>query len=86
MDVLPLQFQDGQNAESLGLTGRETYSITGVAGDLQPGAGVHVTAIDDDGSEKSFTAIVRIDTPVEVEYYRNGGVLQTVLRRILKEG
>ena len=86
MGVLPLQFQDGQNAESLGLTGRETYSITGVAGDLQPGAGVHVTAIDDDGSEKSFTAIVRIDTPVEVEYYRNGGVLQTVLRRILKEG
>ncbi len=86
MGVLPLQFQDGQNAESLGLTGRETYSITGVAGDLQPGAGVHVTALDDDGSEKSFTAIVRIDTPVEVEYYRNGGVLQTVLRRILKEG
>ncbi len=85
MGVLPLQFQDGQNAESLGLTGRETYSITGVAGDLQPGAGVHVTALDDDGSEKSFTAIVRIDTPVEVEYYRNGGVLQTVLRRILKE-
>ena len=86
MGVLPLQFQDGQNAESLGLTGRETYSITGVAGDLQPGAGVHVTALDDGGSEKSFTAIVRIDTPVEVEYYRNGGVLQTVLRRILKEG
>ena len=86
MGVLPLQFQDGQNAESLGLTGRETYSITGVAGDLQPGAGVQVTALDDDGSEKSFTAIVRIDTPVEVEYYRNGGVLQTVLRRILKEG
>ncbi len=86
MGVLPLQFQDGQNAESLGLTGRETYSITGVAGDLQPGADVHVTALDDDGSEKSFTAIVRIDTPVEVEYYRNGGVLQTVLRRILKEG
>ena len=85
MGVLPLQFQDGQNAESLGLTGRETYSITGVAGDLQPGAGVHVTALDDDDSEKSFTAIVRIDTPVEVEYYRNGGVLQTVLRRILKE-
>ncbi|PZC49002.1 MAG: aconitate hydratase [Chloroflexi bacterium] len=86
MGVLPLQFKDGQNAESLGLTGKETYSITGVAGDLKPASDVQVTARSDDGSEKAFTATVRIDTPVEVEYYRNGGVLQTVLRRILKEG
>ena len=81
MGVLPLQFPDGQNAESLGLTGEEEFSITGVTG-LNDGATprtVEVTAGD-----KSFDAVVRIDTPGEANYYRNGGIMQYVLRGLLK--
>ena len=83
MGVLPLQFKDGDSVSSLGLKGQETISITGVAGDLKPLQDVTVTAVGDDG-EKTFTATVRIDTPVEVDYYRNGGILHTVLRNFLK--
>jgi len=82
MGVLPLQFQEGETAESLGLTGREVFDITGIAADLKPGQYVSVRARREDGEEVIFTAIARLDTPVEVEYYRNGGVLHTILRRM----
>ncbi len=85
MGVLPLEFVDGENAESLGLTGREVYDITGLSDDLQPLQDVTVTATDEDGNIRSFAATVRIDTPVEIDYYRNGGVLHTVLRNFLKD-
>ena len=85
MGVLPLEFVDGENAESLGLTGREVYDITGLSDDLQPLQDVTVTATDEDGNVKSFSATVRIDTPVEIDYYRNGGILHTVLRNFLKD-
>ncbi|MCZ6614240.1 MAG: aconitate hydratase AcnA [Chloroflexi bacterium] len=85
MGILPLQFKPGENAATLGLTGRETYDFEGIAQGLTPGQEFLVRARSDAGAETLFTTIVRIDTPVEVEYYRNGGVLQTVLRRILTE-
>ncbi|MBI2936204.1 MAG: aconitate hydratase AcnA, partial [Chloroflexi bacterium] len=85
MGILPLQFKPGENRESLGLTGRESYEFTGIAEGLAPGTEVRVRASLGDGSEVTFTAIARINTPVELEYYRHGGVLQAVLRRILRE-
>ena len=85
MGVLPLEFVAGENAESLGLTGREVYDITGLSDDLQPLQDVTVTATDEDGNTRSFSATVRIDTPVEIDYYRNGGILHTVLRNFLKD-
>ena len=85
MGVLPLQFKPGQSAETLGLTGHETFDLAGIDQGLTPGQDLQVRARTDDGKETTFTTTVRIDMPVEVEYYRNGGVLQTVLRRILKE-
>ncbi len=84
MGVLPLQFKPGQNAESLGLTGKERISVTGIAGDLKPRPDASVEVERPDGSRWSFTAVARLDTPVEVNYYRNGGILQTVLRKLLK--
>jgi aconitate hydratase len=81
MGVLPLQFQPGENRETLGLTGRERYSILGIR-DLQPRQTVTVVAREENGNEKRFTAIARIDTPVEVEYYGHGGILQMVLRQM----
>ncbi len=80
MGILPLEFPAGQDAESLGLSGSETYDITG----LQNGTAklVHVSAKKEDGSEISFDAKVRIDTPQEVEYYQNGGILHYVLRQL----
>ncbi len=83
MGVLPLQFQPGENRETLGLTGRERYTILGIA-DLQPRKQITVIARDENGNEKSFSAIARIDTPVEVEYFRHGGILQMVLRQMAK--
>ena len=83
MGVLPLQFKDGESTKSLGLTGQETFKITGVSGDLRPLQDATVT-VSGDGGEKVFTATVRIDTPVEVDYYRNGGILHTVLRNFAK--
>ena len=84
MGVLPVQYAEGENAESLGLTGHETYGIAGLA-DLSPGAQLTVKATSDDGEEKEFAVKTRVDSPVEVEYLRNGGILQTVLRQLLKE-
>ena len=88
MGVLPLCFPDGQNAASLGLTGEETYDIdlpVNAEGLVEPRCDVRVTATDASGRKITFTARCRIDTPVEAEYYKNGGVLHTVLRRLLNE-
>jgi aconitate hydratase len=85
MGILPLQFNQSENSETLGLTGRESFDISGIASGLQPGGSVQITAHRDDGTSMSFTAIARIDTLVEMDYYHQGGVLQTVLRRILRE-
>ena len=84
MGVLPLQFREGENAASLGLTGQEVFDITGLSDAIRPRAEVMVTATDADGTKKSFTAIARLDSAVEVNYYRNGGILPTVLRSLLK--
>ncbi len=84
MGILPLQFKDGQNVESLGLTGKEVIEIVGLSDALKPRQDVTVKAKKDDGSLVEFKATVRIDTPVEIEYYRNGGILQTVLRKLVK--
>jgi len=83
MGVLPLQFSSGQSAESLGLSGTEVFDITGIHGGLEPGCRVTVAARSDDESAWEFEAVVRLDTEMEVEYYRNGGILQTVLRQLL---
>lgn len=85
MGVLPLQYPAGQNAESLGLTGTETFSFTGVEALNEGGIPktVTVTVTDEDGSESSFEGVVRIDTPGEADYYRNGGILQYVLRSLV---
>ena len=85
MGVLPIQFKPGQTRESLGLTGQETFDIEGIT-DLKPHKELSIRARRKDGSEINFKAIARIDTPIDVEYYKHKGVLQFVLRRILKEG
>ena len=85
MGVLPLAFPDGEDADSLGLDGTEFFDIP-VSGDLEPFSEISVTARRENGEETNFSAIVRLETPVEVEYFRNGGILQTVLRNLAKEG
>ncbi|WP_164101333.1 aconitate hydratase AcnA [Candidatus Laterigemmans baculatus] len=85
MGVLPLQFAEGETWESLGLTGEETYDIQGLTNDLEPRSTLEVRATSPDGSVKTFPCVVRIDTPVEVGYYRNGGILNTVLRALAAE-
>ncbi|NOX62353.1 MAG: aconitate hydratase AcnA [Chloroflexi bacterium] len=85
MGVLPLQFMPGQSAKSLGLTGFETYDILGLDDAMQPGQTYAVRAVADDGRVTEFQVVSRIDTPVEVAYYRNGGILHTVLRRMMTE-
>jgi len=81
MGVLPLQFKDGENAESLGLTGQETFDLPDLNDDIQSGQELTVIA-KGEGGEKTFKVKARIDTPVEVSYYRNGGILHTVLRQL----
>jgi aconitate hydratase len=83
MGVLPLEFLPGENAASLGLTGEELYNVLGLEDDLKPGDVVQIQVLDEAGDMKSFQARVRIDTPVEVDYYRNGGILHMVLRQML---
>jgi aconitate hydratase len=84
MGVLPLEFQPGDNPDTLGLTGRESFSITGITDGLQPGGTVDVSATAEDGEETRFKANVRLDSEVDVEYYLNGGILQTVLRKMAR--
>lgn len=86
MGVLPLAYEKGENRTSLGLTGRETFEITGIAKGLTPGGTVNVTATSEDGSKKTFKAKVRLNSKVELEYYQHGGILQRVLRAFLAEG
>ncbi len=85
MGILPLQFKPGENKESLGLSGRETYDILGLEQGLKPRQEVTVQARREDGSTFTFTTIARLDSPIDVTYYENGGILQTVLRRLMKE-
>jgi aconitate hydratase len=82
MGILPLQFLPGESASSLGLTGRETFDITGLADGLHPRMEVGVVARGEDGRETRFRAVARLDGEIDVTYLRNGGVLQTVLRRL----
>jgi aconitate hydratase len=82
MGVLPLQFLDGQNVASLGLTGREVFTIRGVSGELRPAMNLDVEAVDEHSGAKTFKVLMRIDTPNEVDYYRHGGILQYVLRQL----
>ena len=79
MGILPLQFKDGQNADSLGLTGHEKFNVQMNGGDLKVGQDVEVTT----ECGKSFTASCRLDTDPEVAYFRNGGILQYVLRQLM---
>jgi aconitate hydratase A / 2-methylisocitrate dehydratase len=83
MGVLPLQFLPGENAEALGLSGHETYHIDELGEDIQPNSQVSVRVDDERGSQKTFKAIVRLNSSIEVEYYRNGGILHTVIRHML---
>ena len=83
MGVLPLVFLKGESRLTLGLSGEESYEIVGLSDSMKPMERLQVIATGVDGMKKEFTTVCRIDTPVEVEYYRNGGILQTVLRRIL---
>ena len=86
MGVLPLQYKSGDSAESLGLTGAESYDIGGIADGLSVGKELKVTATADDGTVKTFSVTARIDVPVELDYYRHGGVLQYVLRQLMGVG
>ena len=83
MGVLPLQYKEGDTAQSLGLTGNETYTISGIANDIKPLKEVQVTAVKSDGTQINFNVIARMDSSIEIEYYRHGGILQYVLREFL---
>jgi aconitate hydratase len=82
MGVLPLQFEPGEDAKSLGLTGKETFAVSGIAKDLAPKKKLTVTAAGEDGKKTTFTVTCRLDTPNEVDYYRHGGILHFVLRQL----
>jgi aconitate hydratase len=82
MGVLPLQFPDGKNAAFLELTGEEVFEISGIATDLKPLKVLKVKAVSETGV-KEFNAVMRIDTPKEIEYYQHGGILPYVIRQIL---
>ena len=84
MGVLPLEFQDGQSASSLGLTGQEVYDIEAISADLAPRKQLTVRARNVKGAEKTFLVTVRIDTPQELAYFQHGGILSYVLRQLLK--
>ena len=85
MGVLPLEYVKGESAASHGLTGYEVFSISGIENDLSPLKKVTVTAKTEDGKEIEFKAIARLDSPIEVAYYQNEGILQYVLRQFLKQ-
>lgn len=83
LGVLPMQYKEGDTAESLGLTGTETFEIIGIANDIKPLKEIQVTAKNESGKAIKFNAIARLDSLIEIEYYRNGGILQYVLRQFL---
>jgi len=84
MGVLPLQYRTGESAATAGLSGQEVFDVAGLSDAIRPRSEVTVTAAAPDGSKKTFQAIARLDSAVEVNYYRNGGILPTVLRSLLK--
>jgi aconitate hydratase len=84
MGVLPLQFKGGDNRETLGLTGNESFDLTGLKAGLKPGMDVHCKITFADGTTKEIALLCRIDTADEVDYYRNGGILHYVLRNLAK--
>jgi aconitate hydratase len=86
MGILPLEFLPGENLAALGLTGRESFTIRGVAEGLTPRSRLQVVARADDGPTTTFDVTCRIDGPIELDYYRNGGILPAVLRRLAREG
>ncbi|MGH2446796.1 MAG: aconitate hydratase, partial [Candidatus Limnocylindria bacterium] len=86
MGILPLQYRPGESAASLGLTGRETFDIAGISDGLKPRMELGVVAHGEDGRDTSFRVIARLDGEIDVTYVRNGGVLQTVLRRLAGSG
>jgi aconitate hydratase len=83
MGVLPIQYKKGDNAERLGLTGNEVLTISGIANDLKPLKEILVIVKKEDGKEFKFQAIARLDSDIEIEYFRHGGILQYVLRQFL---
>ncbi|XOV91345.1 MAG: aconitate hydratase AcnA [Bacteroidota bacterium] len=85
MGVLPMVFMEGESQETLGLKGDETYDISGLSSDLTPGKIVDVTATSPDGNKKTFKAKLRLDSKVDVAYYKHGGILNYVLRNFLKD-
>jgi aconitate hydratase len=84
MGVLPLQYREGESATTLGLSGHEVFDVTGLSDAIRPRSEVTVTAVATDGTKKTFQVVARLDSAVEVNYYRNGGILPTVLRSLLK--
>ena len=85
MGILPLQFQDGESRQSLGLTGTENYTITGIAEGREAAPDPAVTVTRQDGTTFTFNVLARVDAPIEWEYYRHGGILPMVLRRLAAE-
>jgi aconitate hydratase len=85
MGVLPLQFSPGDSAASVGLTGRESFTIEGLAAGLSPRQRLTVVAGGDGGRERRFGVVARLDGPIDVDYYRHGGILAAVLRRLAAE-
>jgi aconitate hydratase len=85
MGVLPLEYMEVESAEILGLSGKETFKITGISDGLVPGKTLEVTAIRPDGNTTSFKVKCRLDSEIEVAYYQHGGILHYVLREFIKD-
>ncbi|HKQ33017.1 MAG TPA: aconitate hydratase, partial [Thermodesulfobacteriota bacterium] len=85
MGVLPLQFKRGESSQTYGLTGYETYDLVGIEDDLRHGKDIPVKVTRKEGDNFTFNVTCRLDSPIEVEYYKNGGILQTVLRQMMKQ-
>jgi aconitate hydratase len=83
MGVLPLQFEDGTSAQTLGLDGSETFDVIGLSNDVKPRQKLTLRITKADGKTRDVPVILRIDTPIEVEYYRHGGILPFVLRELM---
>lgn len=84
MGVLPLEYKEGDTAEKLDISGKENFTIIGIEDDLKPLKEVQVIVENKKGEKKTFNAIARLDSQIEIEYYRNGGILQYVLRQFLR--
>jgi len=85
MGVLPLQYKNGETAEKLGLTGKETFTITGISKDIKPLKIIQILAENEKGKQIKFQVNARLDSQIEIEYYRHGGILQYVLRQFLEK-